>query len=103
MLVLGIADGAPRHPRGAVHERERSGLGRRLEANLVQGFAALDTWAWFLHLIAERWPEAYEAVTVFDDDGVPASPFPYMLLNPLTKDGRVAAVRPGTTAPLGSR
>ena len=71
--------------------------GQRVEANMVQGFAALDTWAWFLHLIAERWPEAYEAVAVFDDDGVPASPFPYMLLNPLTKDGRwlqFAQVRP---------
>ena len=81
----------------ALYERERSGLGQRVEANLVQGFAALDTWAWFLHLIAERWPEAYEAVAVFDDDGVPASPFPYMLLNPLTKDGRwlqFAQVRP---------
>ena len=81
----------------ALYERERSGLGQRVEANLVQGFAALDTWAWFLHLIAERWPDAYEAVAVFDDDGVPASPFPYMLLNPLTKDGRwlqFAQVRP---------
>ncbi len=81
----------------ALYERERSGLGQRVEANLVQGFAALDTWAWFLHLIAERWPEAFEAVAVFDDDGVPASPFPYMLLNPLTKDGRwlqFAQVRP---------
>jgi crotonobetainyl-CoA:carnitine CoA-transferase CaiB-like acyl-CoA transferase len=81
----------------ALYERERSGLGQHVEANLVQGFAALDTWAWFLHLIADRWPDAYEPVAVFDDDGVPASPFPYMLLNPLTKDGRwlqFAQVRP---------
>ena len=81
----------------ALYERERSGLGQHVEANLVQGFAALDTWAWFLHLVAERWPDAYEPVAVVDDQGVPASPFPYMLLSPLTKDGRwlqFAQVRP---------
>ena len=81
----------------ALYERERSGLGQHVEANLVQGFAALDTWAWFLHLIAERWPDAYEPVAVVDDQGVPASPFPYMLLSPITRDGRwlqFAQVRP---------
>jgi crotonobetainyl-CoA:carnitine CoA-transferase CaiB-like acyl-CoA transferase len=81
----------------ALFERERSGRGQHVEANLVQGFAALDTWAWFLHLVATRWPDAFEPVDVVDEHGVPASPFPYMLLTPLTKDGRwlqFAQVRP---------
>jgi crotonobetainyl-CoA:carnitine CoA-transferase CaiB-like acyl-CoA transferase len=72
----------------ALLERERSGRGQHVEANLAQGFACLDTWAWYLHLVAQRWPDAYVAVSSFNEKGIPASPFPFMLLAPLTKDGR---------------
>ena len=72
----------------ALHERERSGLGQRVEANLVQGFAALDPWNWFVRLVNERFPDAYPGADVFDDDGIPASPMTFMLLIALTADGR---------------
>ncbi len=72
----------------ALLDRERTGLGQRVEANLVQGFATLDTWSWFQHLVAERWPEAFIAVDTFSGAGVPNSPLTYMLLVALTKDGR---------------
>jgi crotonobetainyl-CoA:carnitine CoA-transferase CaiB-like acyl-CoA transferase len=71
----------------ALIERERSGLGQHVEANLAQGFLTLDTWQWFLHLICERWPDAFTPTESFDDGGVPASHFPFMLLVALTKDG----------------
>ena len=72
----------------ALYERERSGLGQWVEANLVQGFAALDTWNWFVRLVNERFPDAYPAAETFDEDGVPASPLTLMLLIALTADGR---------------
>ncbi|MGE0384175.1 MAG: CaiB/BaiF CoA transferase family protein [Gammaproteobacteria bacterium] len=71
----------------ALLERERSGHGQWVEANLVQGFATLDTWAWFMYLVGQRWPEAFRQVSVIDDDGIPTSPMWYMLLIALTKDG----------------
>ncbi len=72
----------------ALLDRERSGLGQRVEANLAQGFAALDTWGWFLDLVTERYPDAYTPVEAFDQAGVPASPLVFLLLVALTKDGR---------------
>jgi len=72
----------------ALIDRERTGAGQRVEANLTQGYATLDTWEWFQRLIAERWPDAYTAVDTFTDKGVPNSPLTYMLLVALTRDGR---------------
>ncbi|MHB8463913.1 MAG: CaiB/BaiF CoA transferase family protein [Acidimicrobiales bacterium] len=71
----------------ALIERERSGLGQHVEANLAQGFAALDTWDWFLDLVTQRYPDAFRPSDAFAA-GVPASPLVYMLLVGLTKDGR---------------
>src|SRR5438067_1809116 len=71
----------------ALVERERSGRGQWVEANLVQGFAALDTWDWFLDLITKRYPGAFSPADPFAD-GIPMSPVVYMLLVGLTKDGR---------------
>ena len=71
----------------ALFERERSGLGQWVEANLAQAFTTLDTWAWFEHLIAERWPEAFIKSSPYDAAGRPASPLTFMLLVCLTKDG----------------
>ncbi|MDO8363500.1 MAG: CoA transferase [Actinomycetota bacterium] len=72
---------------GALLEREQSGLGQHVETSLAQAVVTLDTWSWFEHLIDTRWPEAYPRTANFDDDGVPASPFPFFLLVALTKDG----------------
>ena len=72
----------------ALIDRERTGLGQWVEANMAQGFATLDTWGWFQHIVAERWPEAYVSAPTYTDKGVPNSPMTYMLLVGLTKDGR---------------
>ncbi|HVV29243.1 MAG TPA: CoA transferase [Mycobacteriales bacterium] len=72
----------------ALLERERSGRGQQVEANLAQGLAALDPWNWYSQLIASRYPDAYVAVDPFDDDGSPNSPMVYPLLIALTADGR---------------
>jgi crotonobetainyl-CoA:carnitine CoA-transferase CaiB-like acyl-CoA transferase len=72
----------------ALVERERSGLGQKVDANLVQGFASLDTWNWFVRLVNERWPDAYPGAEPFDSDGVPLSPLLFMLTIGLTADGR---------------
>lgn len=84
-------------PLTAPIERERSGLGKWVEANLAQAFTTLDAWAWFEHLIAERWPDAYTKSSHYDAQGRPASPLTFMLLVCLTKDGhwlQFAAVAP---------
>ena len=50
----------------ALIERERSGAGQWVETNLVQAFTTLDTWAWFEHLIADRWPDAFIKTDPYD-------------------------------------
>jgi crotonobetainyl-CoA:carnitine CoA-transferase CaiB-like acyl-CoA transferase len=72
----------------ALYERERSGLGQRVEASLVQGVAALDTWGWFLYLVGLRFPDAFEPQESVSDDGIPNSSFVYRLLVALTADNR---------------
>jgi crotonobetainyl-CoA:carnitine CoA-transferase CaiB-like acyl-CoA transferase len=71
----------------ALIERERSGLGQRVEASLAQAFTAVDTWGWFEQLIEAKWPGAYTRMKSFDEDEVPTSPFCYFLLIALTSDG----------------
>lgn len=71
----------------ALLERQRSGAGQWVETNLLQAFTSLDTWAWFEHLIAQRWPDAFHKTDSFDPQGRPASPLTFMLLVALTSDG----------------
>ena len=81
----------------ALIERERSGAGQCVETNLVQAFTTLDTWAFFEHFIADRWPDAFVKSDSYDAEGRPASPLTFMLLVCLTQDGRwlqFAAVAP---------
>lgn len=87
----------------ALYERERSGLGQRVDTSLVKGFMMLDTWSWFEHLIAQRWPDAYVKTPMFDPEGRPASPFPFFLMVALTRDGewlQFASVAPHLFAGL---
>ena len=71
----------------ALYERERSGLGQRVESSLAQGMAAQDPWRWFLAFIARQYPEAYEAAAPIGDDGVPNHSFAFRLLVALSSDG----------------
>ena len=70
----------------ALIERERSGQGQWVETSMAQGFAALDTWEWFLDLVTQRFPDAFTPSAAYDK-GIPLSPVVYMLLVGLTKDG----------------
>ena len=71
----------------ALYERERSGLGQRVESSLAQGMAAQDPWRWFLAFIARQYPEAYEAAAPIGDDGIPNHSFAFRLLVALSSDG----------------
>ena len=72
----------------ALLERESSGLGQLVEANLVSGVGALDTYNWFYEMILRRYPDAFEPlVAAFDDAGRPQSRLMYALLVAATKDG----------------
>jgi crotonobetainyl-CoA:carnitine CoA-transferase CaiB-like acyl-CoA transferase len=72
----------------ALYARERTGLGQRVETSLVQGMAAHDPWDWFLHLIAERYPDAFKNPPSHSPRGVPNQSFGFRLLVCLSKDGR---------------
>src|SRR5262249_42245809 len=72
----------------ALLERERSGHGQRVEANLAQGLATLDPWAWFEYLVTERWPDAFTPAEPADDKGVPNSHITFLLPTIQTKGGR---------------
>src|SRR5262249_22098683 len=69
-------------------ERERSGHGQRVEANLAQALATLDPWMWFLYLVAARWPDAYTPAEAVNERGVPNSYTIFVLLVAQTRDGR---------------
>ena len=72
----------------ALLERESSGLGQVVEANLVSGVGALDTYNWFYEMILRRYPDAFQPlVAAFDDAGRPQSRLMYALLVAATKDG----------------
>jgi crotonobetainyl-CoA:carnitine CoA-transferase CaiB-like acyl-CoA transferase len=71
----------------ALLERETSGLGQHVEADLVRGIAGLDTWTWFVEMVGLRWPGAYESVDPFDRQRRPAGRLVLPLLVARTKDG----------------
>ncbi|MCW2581159.1 MAG: putative Alpha-methylacyl-CoA racemase, partial [Blastococcus sp.] len=71
----------------ALLERESSGSGQHVEADLVRGVNMIDTWQWFAELISIRWPGAYESIAAFSPEGEPLSPILYPLLIAPTKDG----------------
>lgn len=72
----------------ALIERESSGRGQHVEADLVRGLSTIDTWAWYTELVGQRWPGAYEIVNAFNENGEPQSALLYPLLIAPTKDGR---------------
>src|SRR4029078_12524825 len=55
----------------ALHERTRSGLGQRVETNLLLAFLTLDSWMWDEHAITKRFPDAMTATPAFDAQGRP--------------------------------
>jgi crotonobetainyl-CoA:carnitine CoA-transferase CaiB-like acyl-CoA transferase len=72
----------------ALYERESSGLGQLVEANLVSGVGAMDTYNWYYEMILRRYPDAFKPlVAAFDDAGRPQSRLMYALLVAATKDG----------------
>ncbi len=72
----------------ALLEREASGLGQQVEADLVRGVATIDTWSWFTELVGIRWPGAFEIVAAFNEKCEVISPLIYPLLAAPTRDGR---------------
>ncbi|WP_281260899.1 CaiB/BaiF CoA transferase family protein [Nocardia nova] len=71
----------------ALLEREDSGAGQHVEADLVRGIATMDTWQWFSELVVDRWPDAFVPVSAFDDEGNPNGHLIYPLLVTPTRDG----------------
>jgi crotonobetainyl-CoA:carnitine CoA-transferase CaiB-like acyl-CoA transferase len=71
----------------ALLEREHSGVGQSVETDLVRGVFALDAWNWFGELVCLRWPDAYQTVEAWGEDGEPRSPMLLALLTAPTKDG----------------
>lgn len=72
----------------ALHERERSGRGQRVDASALMGLASLSTWNWYLRVVTTKFPDAFTASAPVSDDGTPLSPLMFMLLIALSKDGR---------------
>ncbi|MCU1454182.1 MAG: CoA transferase [Acidimicrobiales bacterium] len=72
----------------ALHERERSGQGQRVDCSLVKGVAALGTWNWYTRVITSKYPDAFLPSPPFSAAGLPQTPILFMLLIGLTGDGR---------------
>jgi crotonobetainyl-CoA:carnitine CoA-transferase CaiB-like acyl-CoA transferase len=72
----------------ALHERERSCRGQRVDATLVNGVASLSTWNWYLKVITSKFPDAFTPSSPIGQYGTPLTPMLFMLLIALSKDGR---------------
>ncbi len=73
----------------ALYERERSGVGQRVDTTLIQGFAAHDTWNALIGHIARQYPEAFMSVALIDEgSSVPNNSLFFRLLAALSADGR---------------
>jgi crotonobetainyl-CoA:carnitine CoA-transferase CaiB-like acyl-CoA transferase len=72
----------------ALHERERSGRGQRVDATLVNGVASLGTWNWYLNVITSKFPDAFTPSSPLGQYGTPLTAMVFMLLIALSKDGR---------------
>jgi crotonobetainyl-CoA:carnitine CoA-transferase CaiB-like acyl-CoA transferase len=86
--TFGAAQTALQGVFAALHERESSGQGQVVRTTLMQAVASIDPWNWMLTVLTSKFPEALSAGSMFDEDGVPISPFTFMLIIALTKDGR---------------
>ena len=77
--VLGIAS--------ALYERESSGLGQRIDTNVALAAAGLDPWNQMLHMMTERYPDAFTAQPSYDEQLRPNTSFALRLLVAVTSDG----------------
>jgi crotonobetainyl-CoA:carnitine CoA-transferase CaiB-like acyl-CoA transferase len=71
----------------ALLDRESTGRGQHVEADLVRGVSMIDTWSWMSELIGIRWPGAYETIAAYTEDGEPLGWMGFALLSAPTKDG----------------
>ena len=84
----------------ALFERESSGLGQVVEANLVSGVGALDTYNWFYEMILRRYPDAFKPLAdAFDDRGQAAVPADVRPARRGHQGRHLAAVRPDGAPP----
>ena len=74
----------------ALFEREGSGQGQWVEANLAQALTIHEgaSSSWYGYLVSQRWPDAYVATPPVNEGGAPMHHFVYRLLVGQTKDGR---------------
>jgi len=73
---------------GALVERTRSGRGQRVEATLARSLIAYDTWMWLVHVLTERYNQAFNVTSAMDTETlVPNTPMFFRLLVGLSRDG----------------
>jgi len=73
----------------ALHERERSGWGQRVDATLIQGMMVFDPFMYFNKMLSERWPDAFAAVGApTADRRTPTTWLTFGLMNGYSKDGK---------------
>ncbi|TQM11225.1 CaiB/BaiF CoA transferase family protein [Pseudonocardia kunmingensis] len=71
----------------ALYERETSGLGQRVETDLALAAAGLDPWNQMLHMLTERFPDAFQNKPTYDENLVPSMSLTIRLLVAVTSDG----------------
>lgn len=85
---FGAAHAAVQGILAALLEREVSGLGQVVEADLVTAVGAYDPYNWFYELVVKRFPDAFQTATAaFDDSGRPQATLMYAMLAAPTSDG----------------
>lgn len=85
--TFGAAHSALQGILAALIERQVSGIGQHVDADLLRGACLYDTWNWFLDLIGQRWPDAYQVTEAYSPEGEPLQALTYPLLVAPTSDG----------------
>lgn len=72
----------------ALHVRQKTGLGQKVETTLIQAWASHDPWMGFIEYLCEKYPEAYKVTPMVPVAGTPITSYAFRLMVAMTKDGR---------------
>jgi crotonobetainyl-CoA:carnitine CoA-transferase CaiB-like acyl-CoA transferase len=72
----------------ALHERERSGFGQRVDATMAQGMMAQDPWFYFVKVIIRRFGDAFTSGPAIPGSAIPQTWLTFGLVNGYSKDGK---------------
>jgi crotonobetainyl-CoA:carnitine CoA-transferase CaiB-like acyl-CoA transferase len=88
MASFGAAQAALHGTLSALHSRNQTGRGQRVETSLVQGLTAYDYFDWLMWQLVKKYPDAFMLSAPVSKTGTPQLVHFLALLTAYTRDGR---------------